>query len=189
MKRAPEPELDDLLPYRMNRLVAQLNQNLGERLRKRGYSFQEWRILAVLAAHDGITLSQLSDATVIPQPTVSRLVARLEGRGFLERRLAARDSRYVEARISARGREAYRRMLPLAIDEYRRAVATFDERENKWLLEATARMIDNVGIRMLGNAGAPWNGGGRGTPRPKSIRRTGALRDAKSTRRPPAQEI
>jgi len=189
MKQAPEPKLDDLLPYRMNRLVAQLNQNLGERLRKRGYSFQEWRILAVLAVHDGITLSQLADATVIPQPSVSRLVARLERRGFLERRLAARDSRYVEAWISARGREAYRRMLPVAIDEYRRAVATFDEGESKWLLEATARMIDNVGIRMLGKAGAHWNGGGRSMPRPKLLHRASALRDAKSTRRPPAQEI
>jgi hypothetical protein len=68
--------LDDLLPYLMNRLVARLNQNLGERLRRHGYSFQEWRVLAVLAGHDGITLSQLADAAVIPQPTVSRLVAR-----------------------------------------------------------------------------------------------------------------
>lgn len=189
MKRPPQPKLDDLLPYRMNRLVAQLNQNLGERLRKRGYSFQEWRILAVLAAHDGITLSQLADATVIPQPSVSRLVARLERRGFLQRRLAARDSRYVEAWISARGREAYGRMLPLAIDEYLRAVATFDKRENQWLLEATARMIENVGIRMLANDGTHWNRGSRGTPRPKLTRRAGPLRDAKSTRRPPAQEI
>jgi DNA-binding MarR family transcriptional regulator len=164
MKRAPEPKLDHLLPYLMNRLVAQLNQNLGERLRKLGYSFQEWRILAVLAAHDGITLSQLADATVIPQPSVSRLAARLEKRGFLQRRLAAKDSRYVEAWISARGREAYRRMLPLAIDEYRRAVVSFDERENKWLLDATARMIDNVGIRMLEIPGARCNGEVRDTP-------------------------
>jgi hypothetical protein len=81
--------LDDLLPYLMNRLVARLNQNLGERLRRRGYSFQEWRVLAVLAAHDGITLSQLADATVMPQPTVSRLVARLERRQFLRRRPGA----------------------------------------------------------------------------------------------------
>ena len=32
--------LDDLLPYLMNRLVSRLNQNLGERLRRHGYSFQ-----------------------------------------------------------------------------------------------------------------------------------------------------
>ena len=112
------PDLDDLLPYLMNRLVSRLNQNLGERLRRRGHSFQEWRVLAVLAAHDGITLSQLAEATVIPQPTVSRLVARLARREFLRRRPGARDARFTEAWITPRGRAAYRRMLPHAIEEY-----------------------------------------------------------------------
>jgi hypothetical protein len=80
-------------------------------------------------------------------------------------------------------------MLPLAIDEYLRAVATFDAGENKWLLEATARMIDNVGIRMFGNAAARCNDGSRSRPRSKLVRRTGPLREAKSARRPPAHEI
>jgi DNA-binding MarR family transcriptional regulator len=147
MSRAPR--LDDLLPYLMNRLVGRLNQNLGERLRRRGHSFQDWRVLAVLAAHDGITLSQLAEATVIPQPTVSRLVARLERRGFLRRRPGARDSRFIHAWITPRGRAAYRRMLPLAVEEYRGAIAGFDRSETEWLRRATLRMIGNIGVELL----------------------------------------
>jgi DNA-binding MarR family transcriptional regulator len=143
------PRLDDLLPYLMNRLVGRLNQNLGERLRRRGHSFQDWRILAVLAAHDGITLSQLAEATVIPQPTVSRLVARLERRGFLRRRPGARDSRFIHAWITPRGRAAYRRMLPLAVEEYRGAVVGFGRAETEWLRRATLRMIGNIGVELL----------------------------------------
>jgi DNA-binding MarR family transcriptional regulator len=146
------PRLDDLLPYLMNRLVGRLNQNLAERLRRRGYSFQDWRILAVLAAHDGITLSQLAEASVIPQPTVSRLVARLARRGLLRRRVRSGDSRFVEARITPRGRAAYRRMLPLAVDEYRRAAVGFDRAETEWLKRATLRMIGNIGIELLKEA-------------------------------------
>jgi DNA-binding MarR family transcriptional regulator len=141
--------LDDLLPYLMNRLVSRLNQNLSERLRKEGHSFQDWRILAVLAAHDGITVSQLAEAAVIPQPTVSRLVARLERKGYLRRRPRARDSRFIEARITPRGRAAYRKMLPLAVEEYRTAVVGFDKAETDWLERATLRMIGNVGIELL----------------------------------------
>lgn len=141
--------LDDLLPYLMNRLVARLNQNLGERLRRRGYSFQEWRVLAVLAAHDGITLSQLADATVMPQPTVSRVVARLERRQFLRRRPGAGDSRFVEAWITRRGAAAYRKMLPLAVGEYRRAVAGFDAKQTQWLRRAAIQMIENIGVELL----------------------------------------
>jgi DNA-binding MarR family transcriptional regulator len=141
--------LHDLLPYLMNRLVARLNQNLSERLRRRGYSFQEWRVLAVLAAHDGITLSQFADATVIPQPSVSRLVARLERRRFLRRRPGARDSRFVEAWITRRGAAAYCKMLPLAIEEYRSAVAGFDGKQTEWLRRAILRMIGNIGVELL----------------------------------------
>jgi DNA-binding MarR family transcriptional regulator len=147
MPRAPS--LDDLLPYLMNRLVSRLNQNLGERLRRGGYSFQDWRILAVLAAHDGITLSQLAEATVIPQPTVSRLVASLARRGLLRRKANARDSRFVEARLTPRGEAAYRKMLPLAVAEYRSAVVGFDKAEAEWLRRATLRMIGNVGVKLL----------------------------------------
>jgi DNA-binding MarR family transcriptional regulator len=143
------PRLDDLLPYLMNRLVSRLNQNLGERLRRDGYSFQDWRILAVLAAHDGITLSQLAEATVIPQPTVSRLVASLARRGLLRRRARMGDSRFVEARLTPRGEAAYRKMLPLAVEEYRGAVVGFDKAETEWLRRASLRMLGNVGIELL----------------------------------------
>jgi DNA-binding MarR family transcriptional regulator len=143
------PRLDDLLPYLMNRLVGRLNQNLGERLRHRGHSFQDWRILAVLAAHDGITLSQLAEATVIPQPTVSRLVARLERQKLLRRRPGARDARFIHAWITPRGRAAYRKMLPLAVEEYRGAVAGFGRAETEWLRRATLRMIGNIGVELL----------------------------------------
>ena len=152
MSRAPR--LDDLLPYLMNRLVSRLNQNLGERLRRRGHSFQDWRILAVLAAHDGITLSQLAEATVIPQPTVSRLVARLERQKLLRRRPGARDARFIHAWITPRGRAAYRRMLPLAVDEYRGAIAGFDRAETEWLRRATLRMIGNIGVELLDGSGS-----------------------------------
>jgi DNA-binding MarR family transcriptional regulator len=141
--------LNNLLPYLMNRLVARLNQNLGERLRCHGYSFQEWRVLAVLAAHDGITLSQLADAAVMPQPTVSRLVARLERRRFLRRRPGTRDSRFVEAWITRRGLAGYREMLPLAIEEYRSAVTGFGGKQTEWLRRATLRMIGNIGVELL----------------------------------------
>ena len=158
MSRAPS--LDDLLPYLMNRLVSRLNQNLGERLRRDGYSFQDWRVLAVLAAHDGITLSQLAEATVIPQPTVSRLVASLARRRLLQRRVHTGDSRFVEARITPRGAAAYRKMLPLAVAEYRGAVVGFDKAETEWFKRATLRMLGNIGVELLNSP--PGTGPRRG---------------------------
>jgi len=82
-------------------------------------------------------------------------VARLERRKFLRRRPGARDSRFIEAWITPRGRAAYRRMLPLAVAEYRRAVAGFGKADTEWLRAATLRMIGNIGIELLNAPRAP----------------------------------
>lgn len=141
--------LDDLLPYLMNRLVARLNQNLAEDLRRRGFTFQDWRVLAVLAAHEGANLTELSDATVIPQPSVSRLVANLARRGYIERRNGKRDSRIVHLFLTKAGRKAYDRMLPLAVDEYRAAMKGFSAKEYGALRTTLLRMMKNRKVKLL----------------------------------------
>jgi DNA-binding MarR family transcriptional regulator len=141
--------LDDLPPYLMNRLIARMNQNLGETLRKHGYSFQDWRILAVLAAHNNISITQLAEAAVLPQPTVSRLVAGLKRKGFLERRNAKEDSRVVRISITAKGLKAYLQMLPYAVAEYRAAVKGFTPKDDEYLGKMLRRMMRNRNVRLL----------------------------------------
>ncbi len=146
--------LEQMLPYLMNRLAGRLNRNLAGRLRALGYSFQEWRVIAVLAARDGMTLSQLTEATMLPQPTLSRLARRLEHRGFLKRQASARDSRFVHARLTPAGRAAHRRMWREAVAEYRGAISGFDAAETEALMRAMRRMIANVGIELWVDASA-----------------------------------
>jgi DNA-binding MarR family transcriptional regulator len=141
--------LDDMLPYLMNRLVARLNQNLSEDLRKRGFTFQDWRVLAVLAAHEGANLTELAEATVIPQPSVSRLAANLAKRGYVARENGKRDSRNVHLFITPKGRAIYDRMRPLAVDEYRAAMKGFSAKEYEDLRAALLRMMKNRNVKLL----------------------------------------
>lgn len=159
-----QPHLDDLLPYLMNRLVARLNQNLGETLRRHGHTFQDWRILAVLAAHDGINVTQLMDAAVLPQPTVSRLVAGLRRRGLIARRTASADSRIVQISLTPKGMRAYRKMLPHAVAEYRAAMKGLTAQDDAYLRAILQRMMKNRGVALLphGQTGrAPVKSAGR----------------------------
>lgn len=143
------PHLDDLPPYLMNRLIARMNQNLTEILRKHGHTFQDWRILAVLAAHNGISITQLTEAAVLPQPTVSRLVAGLKRKGFLDRRNARQDSRVVEISITAKGLKAYEKMMPHAVAEYRAAVKGFTDKDDEDLGRLLRLMMQNRNVRLL----------------------------------------
>lgn len=149
MTMKKQPRLDDLPPYLMNRLIARMNQNLSETLRKNGYTFQDWRILAVLVAHNGISITELTEAAVLPQPTVSRLVAGMKRKGFLERRTAKEDSRVVQISITPKGLKTYQKMVPYAVAEYRAAVKGFTVKEDEYLRLALHRMMQNRNIRLM----------------------------------------
>jgi DNA-binding MarR family transcriptional regulator len=147
--RNSDLHLDDLLPYLMNRLIARMNQNLADELRKRGFTFQDWRVLAVLAAHEGTNLTELAEATVIPQPSVSRLAANLAKRGYVARENGKTDSRNVHLFITPKGRAVYDRMLPLAVAEYRAAMKGFSAKEYENMRGALLRMMKNRKVKLL----------------------------------------
>jgi DNA-binding MarR family transcriptional regulator len=141
--------LDDMLPYLMNRLIARMNQNLADDLRRRGFTFQDWRVLAVLAVHEGANLTELAEATVIPQPSVSRLAANLAKRGYVARENGKTDSRNVHLFITPKGRAVYEKMRPLAVDEYRAAMKGFSAKEYEDLRAALLRMMRNRKVKLL----------------------------------------
>ena len=141
--------LDDMLPYLMNRLIARMNQNLAEDLRKRGFTFQDWRVLAVLAVHEGANLTELAEAAVIPQPSVSRLAANLARRGYVARENGKTDSRNVHLHITPKGRAIYDKMRPLAVAEYRAAMKGFSTKEYGDLRGALLRMMKNRKVKLL----------------------------------------
>jgi DNA-binding MarR family transcriptional regulator len=141
--------LDDMLPYLMNRLIARMNQNLADDLRKRGFTFQDWRVLAVLAVHEGANLTELSEATVLPQPSVSRLAANLAKRGYVARENGKTDSRNVHLFITPKGRAVYDKMRPLAVAEYRAAMKGFTGKEYEDLRAALLRMMKNRKVKLL----------------------------------------
>lgn len=141
--------LDDMLPYLMNRLIARMNQNLVDDLRNRGFTFQDWRVLAVLAVHEGANLTELAEAAVIPQPSVSRLAANLAKRGYVSRQNGKTDSRNVHLFITPKGRAIYDQMRPLAVAEYRAAMKGFSAKEYEDLRAALLRMMKNRRVKLL----------------------------------------
>lgn len=147
--KASDLHLDDMLPYLMNRLIARMNQNLADDLRESGFTFQDWRVLAVLAVHEGANLTELAEATVIPQPSVSRLAANLAKRGYVARENGKTDSRNVHLFITPTGRAIYDKMRPLAVAEYRAAMKGFSAKEYADLRGALLRMMKNRKVKLL----------------------------------------
>ena len=72
---------------------------------------REYGVLYALAdAPDGLRITDLIEDALLTQAGVSRLVARLEKRGLVERHLDPDDGRATRIALTADGREAQRRL-------------------------------------------------------------------------------
>jgi DNA-binding MarR family transcriptional regulator len=95
------------------RLVGGLDETLRERA---GLTLSAYDVLAhVAAAPDRrIPMHQLEDKVLFSQSTISRLAARLEREGLLERVVAERDRRALVVRLTGAGASTFRRAREVA---------------------------------------------------------------------------
>ena len=103
-----DPELfDDFLPHLIARLAYQLNADLIEKLRREGINVTRWRILAVLAMGDGITINEIVDRAMVQQSALSRALMRMEKENTVRRVPRREDARCVEVYLTDKGRALF----------------------------------------------------------------------------------
>lgn len=136
--------LDDSIPYMMNRVAGRLNRSLEDDLQKLGVTFQHWRVLAVLARGDGLSIADLSAYAVVPHSTLSRLLTRLEDDKLVQRSGETPDGRTARLLITASGRKLYGRILPLATGWRDEVLVGFSADEKQVLLGFLRRMLKNL---------------------------------------------
>ncbi|MEM9200444.1 MAG: MarR family transcriptional regulator [Actinomycetota bacterium] len=112
--------LDDYLPYLLRRADQTLSSAFYEVLAESGVARSEWRVLAVLEELGPLSVLDLTNAALSPQPTVTHAVRRLEARGLVTRTAGATDRRQRIVAITVDGSTLTRRL----IDEARRREAT-----------------------------------------------------------------
>ncbi len=108
-------ELERFLPYRLSVLANGVSRRLAGLYADRfGLTIPEWRVMAVLGCHPGISADAVRERTGMDKVAVSRAVSRLRDRGFVLRRTSSTDRRRSELSLSAAGARCYRRIVPLA---------------------------------------------------------------------------
>ncbi len=141
---APGVPLDDFAPYLLNRIVNRLNTNLGDAFKQTGITVPIYRVLAVLIAGDGRSVNELAVYTVIEQSTLSKILARMETQGLVTRQPGRDDGRVVEIHVTDAGREAYERIVPIALSHHEQAMAGLSARERENMVEILHRVLDNI---------------------------------------------
>lgn len=134
------PFVEDYLPA----LLAQASQLISGEFHAvvtaRGITISEWRVLATLAGSEPVSIGTLAQVTTMKQPTVTRVLDRMEAKGHVERLQSDEDRRVTLVRITAAGARVVARLIPLAREHEQRILEPFGL-ERAEALKSTLRGI------------------------------------------------
>ncbi len=148
-------ELDDYLPYLVNRVGTVIAEQFGsEVLAAHGLSIAMWRVLAALAANGSLRQIDLAGFTSIDTSTLSRLVSRLVRAGLVRRDRSAHSDREVAVKLSVKGGALVARLIPPARQYEAAAIAGLSREELLVLKRCLRRAYANMENRHAAAAGA-----------------------------------
>ncbi len=139
--------LAGFVPFRLNRLAAEVSQHLSVIYRGRfALQIPEWRVMATVGQERGCTAQQIAASTRMHKTRVSRAIAQLRRRGLIERATSAQDRRALQLRLSPAGRRMYAQLVPLALARERALLACLSAPQRRALLQGLECLEQFLGL-------------------------------------------
>jgi DNA-binding MarR family transcriptional regulator len=157
-------DLEQFLPYRLSVLSNLVSSTIADAYQRRfDLTVPEWRVVAVLSRHPGLSAAEVAELTRMDAVAVSRAVARLLRAGRLLRAVSPTDRRRSVLRVSRAGAAVYREVAPLALGYERELLEALGDADRAVLQRAldtlTARAEALTGSLKAAPAGAAHDDG------------------------------
>ena len=148
-KRMPKPApaetahfVDDYLPALLAQATHLIQGEFHRVVRAKGFTVSEWRVLATLASSEPLSIGRLAEITVTKQPTLTRVLDRMEARGEVERIPHEEDRRVTLVGITPVGAKLAATLIKLALDHENRVLEPFGLKSAADLKATLKRMIE-----------------------------------------------
>ena len=124
-------DLFKFLPFRLNRLAAEVSSELASEYRARaGLDIPEWRVIATLGfGGKACTAQYISHCTRTHKSTISRAVSQLLKRRLIERVESKIDRRAFALRLTRSGRALYHDLIPRLLRKEREILSSLTSEE------------------------------------------------------------
>lgn len=134
--------VDQYLAFLLARASHLVSGAFHARLKRLRISVSTWRVLAVL--RDGsCTVGELAERVLLNQPTMSKILDRLEREGYLQRVRDPDNRRSVRVELCAPGRSLVDRLIPQALEMQAVALEHLDARDRRSLLRLLRSTIEH----------------------------------------------
>ena len=144
LTKSAQALFDDFLPYLAARLAYRLDNDLVEKLRVQGINVTRWRILAVLAMGEGISITDIIDRAMLQQSALSRALARMVKEGYVRRVVRREDARCAEIYLTDKGRTLFDRLNVVVREREKRLLAGMSPREVRAAFGVMRRLNRNM---------------------------------------------
>ncbi|MEN9623335.1 MAG: Transcriptional activatory protein BadR [Pseudomonadota bacterium] len=133
--------VDDYLAYLLARASHLISSEFHAVVEASGLSLMEWRVMASLSGKDSLSVGELADIVLAKQPTVTKLVGRMEEAGWVQRCDAPHDKRQSLVSLTPAGRRKVKPLLAQAQAHEAQVTADIGAPEVDQLKRILERMI------------------------------------------------
>ncbi|MBL8444018.1 MAG: winged helix-turn-helix transcriptional regulator [Zoogloeaceae bacterium] len=147
--------VDNYLPYLLAQASSRVSREFHREVEAAGLSVTEWRVLASLEGSDGESIGVLSQLTLTKQPTLSKVVLRMEANDIVARTRVRSDRRQTVVRITRKGNRLTEALRARALAHQQRILAPFGPDNAEKLISM---------LRALLALHPPEEGGGEESP-------------------------
>lgn len=143
-KLSIEPQQEPFVDTYTPALLAQVSQLISGEfhaiVQAHGFEVSDWRVLSTLADGKPVSIGRLAQISVTKQPTVTRLLDRMETHGYVKRIPHETDRRVTLVRITARGLKLVSTLIEQAKAHEEQVLAPLGAEKAKEL-KATLRLL------------------------------------------------
>jgi DNA-binding MarR family transcriptional regulator len=141
--KAPQGRfVDDYLPALLAQAHDVISGEFHRIVTAQGFTVSEWRVLATLAGAEPISVGALARTTVLKQPTLTRVLDRMQARGQVRRVAHESDRRITLVAITPVGSKVVAGLIELARDHERRVLEPFGLARSADLKATLRQMIE-----------------------------------------------
>jgi DNA-binding MarR family transcriptional regulator len=147
-------DLEHFLPYRLSVLSNRISQTIAQTYAERfNLVITEWRVIAVLGRHPGLSANGVAERTAMDKVAVSRTIAKLLERGLVQRDIHGDDRRRSVLELSEAGYAIYDDVAPLAQAWEQALLAHFSDEDRRQLDALLSKL--GQGLERLTGQGLP----------------------------------
>lgn len=133
--------LDEYLPYWLAQASYWISRDIHHDVERTGLSMAEWRVLASLNGSAGETIGTLSRLAMLKQPTLSKLVQRLEAEKLVVRTSTGGDRRQTLVASTRKGEAKIASLIEKARQHQQDLLKPLGEEHSRELIHTLRNLV------------------------------------------------